>query len=83
MKWTTKNGESIEVSDMYNEHVERVLLMLIKNNGPHKILEAVLYAKKICDEKEESKEVTLNGDMAQAFNDSYEENEYEVDPYID
>jgi len=69
MKWTTREGKEIEVKDMTSSHAENCVLMLMRNNGPHKVLEALLYAHEKHSKENQPKEVELNGDMAQEFND--------------
>jgi len=81
MKWKTREGKEIKVKDMTLSHAENTVLMLMKNNGPHKILESLLYAYEKYSEENKPQEVTLNGDMAQEFNNSMEEYELEFDPY--
>ena len=80
MKWKTREGKEIEVKDMTSSHAENCILMLIRNNGPHKILEALLYAYQK-DSETKSKEVILNGDMAQEFNDMHD-TEFDEDEYV-
>ena len=72
MKWTTREGKEMEVKDMTSSHAENCVLMLMRNNGPHKILEALLYAYEKHSEENKPKKVELNGDMAQEFNDTQE-----------
>jgi hypothetical protein len=69
MKWKTREGKEIEVKDMTSSHAENTVLMLMRNNGPHKILESLLYAYEKYSEENKPQEVVLNGDMAQEFND--------------
>ena len=69
MKWKTREGKEIEVKDMTSSHAENCVLMLMRNNGPHKVLASLLYAYEKNLEEQKAKEVTLNGDMAQQFND--------------
>ena len=85
MNWKTKEGKEIEVKDMTSSHAENCILMLIRNNGPHKILEALLYTYQK-DSGTKSKEVKLNGDMAQEFNDMMDDSfdeDYPMNPYWD
>lgn len=76
MKWTTREGKEMEVKDMTSSHAENCVLMLMRNNGPHKILEALLYAQEQAkieaNRAERADEVILNGEMAQEFNDTQE-----------
>jgi hypothetical protein len=53
--WTTKSGTKINVDHMDLNHLRNTLKMLIRNN-------TVSVPKK---------PITLNGDMAQEFNDNY------------
>jgi hypothetical protein len=58
--WRTRNGKLINVDDMDDNHVRNAFKMLLRNLQN--------------TEKKNSKSVmkpTLNGDMAQEFNDSY------------
>jgi len=63
--------------------------MLMRNNGPHKILEALLYAQEQAnieaEKAERADEIVLNGDMAQHFNDMMDDrfDDYPMDPYWD
>ena len=76
MKWTTREGKEMEVKDMTSSHAENCVLMLMRNNGPHKVLEALLYAQEQAkieaNRAERADEVILNGEMAQEFNDTQE-----------
>jgi len=89
MKWTTREGKEIEVKDMTSSHAENCVLMLMRNNGPHKILEALLYAQEQAnieaEKAERADEIVLNGDMAQHFNDMMDDrfDDYPMDPYWD
>jgi hypothetical protein len=67
--WVTREGESINVDDMDIKHLRNTLKMIIRNNQPKQ-------KKRI--------EFTLNGDMANQFNEQQEEMEYDefTDPYI-
>jgi len=73
MNWKTREGKEIEVKDMTSSHAENCVLMLMRNNGPHKVLESLLYAYEKNLEEQKAKEVTLNGDMAQQFNNSFDD----------
>jgi len=55
--------------------------MLIRNNGPHKILESLLYAYEKYSKENKPQEVVLNGDMAQEFNDMHD-TEFDEDEYV-
>jgi hypothetical protein len=67
--WVTREGESINVDDMDIKHLRNTLKMIIRNNQPKQ-------KKRI--------EFTLNGDIANQFNEQQEEMEYDefTDPYI-
>lgn len=67
--WVTREGESINVDDMDIKHLRNTLKMIIRNNQPKQ-------KKRI--------EFTINGDMANQFNEQQEEMEYDefTDPYI-
>ena len=67
--WVTREGESINVDDMDIKHLRNTLKMIIRNNQPKQ-------KKRI--------EFTLNGDMANQFNEQQEEMEYDEfnDHYI-
>ena len=73
MNWKTREGKEIEVKDMTSSHAENCVLMLMRNNGPHKVLASLLYAYEKNLEEQKAKEVTLNGDMAQQFNNSFDD----------
>ena len=51
--WTMKNGQKINVMDMSVSHMQNTLKMLIRNNTVQVV----------------KKDFTLNGDMANQFND--------------
>ena len=51
--WKLRNGVLISIDNMDINHLRNVLKMIVKNNNKHK----------------EQKKVSLNGDMAQQFND--------------
>ena len=63
--WVTKKGENINVDDMDIKHLRNTLKMIIKNNQPKQ-------KKRI--------EFTLNGDIANQFNEQQEEMEYDEFP---
>ena len=54
-----RNGKSISVDDMDNNHVRNDFKMLLRN------------LQKLQQKQVTKEEFTLNGDMAQEFNDSY------------
>jgi hypothetical protein len=80
--WTTKTGVKVNVDDMDENHVRNAFKMLIKVHN-----ETIVKANEIVDKyntlvkkrKAERGEAnfTLNGDMAQFFNDQYFEDEDE------
>lgn len=51
--WKMRNGKSIDIDSMDLNHLRNVLKMIVKNSNKHK----------------EQKKFSLNGDMAQQFND--------------
>ena len=63
--WVTREGESINVDDMDIKHLRNTLNMIIRNNQPKQ-------KKRI--------EFTLNGDIANQFNEQQEEMEYDEFP---
>jgi hypothetical protein len=63
--WVTREGESINVDDMDIKHLRNTLKMIIRNNQPKQ-------KKRI--------EFTLNGDIANQFNEQQEEMEYDEFP---
>jgi hypothetical protein len=58
--WTTKTGEKINVDDMDLNHLRNALKMIIRN----------------VENKPKRINFTLNGDIANDFNDQMEEYEY-------
>jgi len=64
LTWTTKDGRVMDVDDMDDNHVRNAFKMLLRN------------INKLKAEKQKSvHKITLNGDMAQQFNDTYFEDE--------
>ena len=63
--WTMGNGQKISVDDMDEQHVRNALKMVLRKLAKAK---AELKAKSV-----KSREITLNGDMAQQWNDMNEE----------
>ena len=57
--WRMRNGKLISVDDMDNNHVRNAFKMLLRN------------LQKLQQKQVTKEEFTLNGDMAQEFNDSY------------
>lgn len=57
--WKQANGKLVSVDEMDTNHLRNVLKMIIKNSQKAQI----------------TKEFTLNGDMANEFNDSFEYND--------
>jgi hypothetical protein len=58
--WTTKTGEKINVDDMDLNHLRNALKMIIRN----------------IENQPKRINFTLNGDMANYFNEQIEESEY-------
>ena len=67
--WTMRNGQKISVDDMDEQHVRNSLKMVLRKLAKAK---AELMTKPV-----KSREVTLNGDMAQQWNDMNEDADYE------
>ena len=76
--WTMRNKTSIKVDDMGNSHVRNAFKMLIVQNSKltrdYNTLVDMYDAlmKKTGSVAKSYKEVTLNGDMAQEFNDQHD-----------
>lgn len=70
--WTMKDGTKINVDDMSIEHLRNTLKMILRNID-NAITKTKLEAKK-------SKEIVLNGEMAQDFNETYFGEEDDYDP---
>mgnify|MGYP003633429208 FL=1 len=66
--WTMRNGQKISIDDMDEQHVRNSLKMVLRKLAKAK---AELMTKPV-----RSREVTLNGDMAQQFNDMNEDADY-------
>ena len=75
--WKQKNGVRISVDDMTEQHAKNTLKLVLRMLEEER-LEAI-------EAKKKRKEVVLNGDMAQQFNDQQEFDEFndlsEVDLY--
>jgi hypothetical protein len=75
MKWTTKEGKTLNVKDMDDGHARRCIEMAIRNNSLQKVFALILEGRKsLLKKKAKAKakqEFKLNGDMAQQFNDTY------------
>tara|TARA_Y100000590_G_scaffold449434_1_gene587527 strand:+ start:151 stop:384 length:234 start_codon:yes stop_codon:yes gene_type:complete len=63
MKWTTREGKTLNVKDMDDNHARNTINMLIKNHSPQVILECILRGE-ILEQKP-------LGDMAEEFNTLY------------
>ncbi len=68
--WKQKNGVRISVDDMSEQHAKNTLKMVLRLLEKER-LDAIKAKKK-------RKEVVLNGDMAQQFNDQQEEDMYDL-----
>jgi len=66
--WTMRNGQKISIDDMDEQHVRNSLKMVLRKLAKAK---AELMTKPV-----KSREVTLNGDMAQQWNDMNEDADY-------
>lgn len=55
--WTTKDGQKIDIMSMDVNHLRNVLKMIVNNSNKHK----------------KKQEFKLNGDMAQEFNNSFDD----------
>jgi len=66
--WTMQNGQKINVDDMDEQHLRNTLKMVLRKLAK---AEAELMTKPV-----RSREVVLNGDMAQQFNDMNEDADY-------
>ena len=78
MKWTTKNGKKIAISDMDDNHARNCINMLVRNNSPQAVLFLICEAneaRKQKRRKESQYPFELNGDMAQQFNEHYSKDE--------
>ena len=66
-QWITKDGSKINVNDMTDKHVERVLNMLRKKKGNRLMLKVILEGIDSIEKQVSAtnKPFTLNGDMAQ------------------
>tara|TARA_R110000765_G_scaffold37143_2_gene82431 strand:+ start:2537 stop:2785 length:249 start_codon:yes stop_codon:yes gene_type:complete len=73
--WIMRNGQKISIDDMDEQHVRNSLKMILRKLEKTK---AELMTKPV-----RSREVTLNGDMAQQFNDMNEEHDImdDMDPF--
>lgn len=69
--WRMKSGKMIDIDLMDENHLRNVLKMIVKNSNKHKEHKRLM---EISPEKS-FKEIHLNGDMANFFNDSVEEYE--------
>lgn len=79
--WTMKNGTSISIDDMDVSHLRNSLRMLIKRHT-----QLLTHTNSLIDDYnrllgKKNKEFVLNGDMAEQFNRSFDEDEYETDIY--
>lgn len=57
--WTMHNGQKINIMDMDMQHLQNTLKMIVRNNN------------KIIAQRTLKKEFSLNGDIAQEFNNSF------------
>jgi len=77
--WTMANKQSIKVDDMGNGHVRNAFkVLIVQHNKLKRDYNALVdmyddLMKKTGTVVKSYKEVTLNGDMAQEFNDKQEE----------
>lgn len=80
MKWTTKEGKTLNVEDMDDNHAYNVMQMLLRNNKPQVLLECLLVGrKKLLDDaakRKSNREFELNGDIAQMHYDMHMKEEY-------
>lgn len=58
--WTMNNGQKIDIMEMDMQHLQNTLKMIVRNNNKIIAQRALL-----------KKEFTINGDMAQEFNNSF------------
>ena len=80
MKWTQRDGSTIEVSDMDDNHLTNTIAILTKKMSKQTLLNVILKGIHTFGE-EAIREITLNGDMAQEFNDLNDEPNYYDDYY--
>lgn len=62
--WKQKDGKLVSVDDMDTNHLKNVLKMIVNNSNKHRL--------KVLSQKHKFK---LNGDMANEFNMSFDEDE--------
>jgi len=62
--WKTKDGKKVSIDDMDTNHLKNVLKMIVNNSNKHRL--------KVLSQKHKFK---LNGDMANEFNMSFDEDE--------
>ena len=55
--WKQKDGKLVSIDDMDTNHLKNVLKMIVNNSNKHK----------------KKQEFKLNGDMAQEFNNSFDD----------
>jgi hypothetical protein len=62
--WKTKDGKKVSIDDMDTNHLKNVLKMIVNNSNKHRL--------KVLSQKHKFK---LNGDIANEFNMSFDEDE--------
>jgi len=85
-----KNGQQIDVADMDDNHVQNTINMIMRNNTPRNLLNAILLgvqkAREI-DNKHSNRDIEPQGDMAREFNRTFDhdihDDIYPYDQYWD
>ena len=69
MQWTTKEGVTMDVKDMSDEHVTNTINMLRKKVNNKSFLNLILKGSQAYRDEAKPKEIFPHGDMAQQFNE--------------
>jgi CubicO group peptidase (beta-lactamase class C family) len=78
--WTSQDGKQHKVSDLDYQHARNIINKLTRQSSPQFILELILDAIKMHDgmvQRKTPRELVLNGDMAQQFNEIQQMAEYD------
>lgn len=77
IKWTTKNGKEIPVSDMELSHIKNTIAMLKRSKSEHKAIPLwITIFEKELKRRANPTDIKLNGEIAQMFVDMMEEQEF-------
>ena len=83
MKWTTKDGQTLDVMSMDDNHAKNVLAMILRNNDDRDIINLILKGQEAYKAERTTLTIEPQGEIAQMMNEYDEELTYQDMEYQD